>query len=98
VPESLHPTVQTLVAQIEVAAHRLQALQAENERLRARLQELEQRPDIPESALVLPLADAETDTLEDRLDAYIEAIDLLLDDLPAPDSEPSTAPDASSSA
>ena len=91
VPKKLRPTVQTLIAQIEVASKHLQALQDENKRLRARIQTLEQQletsTDVPESALVLPLEDADADALVDDLDAYIEAIDTLLQDLPAPNSE-----------
>lgn len=104
VPEGLRPTVQTLIAQVEVASKQLQALQDENERLRARIQtleqQLEQSPNVPESALVLPLEDTDADALVDNLDAYIEAIDTLLQDLPAPspESDPSSAADVPSSA
>ncbi len=91
VPKGLRPTAQTLIAQVEVASKHLQALQNENERLRARIQMLEQQleesTDVPESALILPLEDADAAALADDLDAYIEAIDTLLQDLPAPNSE-----------
>ncbi|MFO8231675.1 MAG: hypothetical protein R6U20_03330 [Longimonas sp.] len=94
VPDGLRPTVQMLIVQIEAASKQLKTLQAENERLRARVAELEQRPEIPESALVLPLEEADADTLAENLDAYIETIDVLLENLPDPDSAADTSPSA----
>ena len=94
-PESLRTPVQMLIAQVEAATHQIQALQAENERLRDRIETLEERRDVPPSAFVLSLDTDDPDSLEDELSAHIETIDALLDDLPAP---PLPADDASSSA
>jgi len=92
-PESLRTPVQTLIAQVEAATHQIQALRAENERLRDRIETLEEQRNVPPSALVLSLDADDPDTLDDELSAHIETIDALLDDLPTP-----PADDASSSA
>ncbi|PEN08344.1 hypothetical protein CRI93_04310 [Longimonas halophila] len=94
-PESLRTPVQTLIAQVEAATRQIQALQAENERLRDRIKTLEKRRDVPPSAFVLSLDENDPDALDDELSAHIETIDALLDDLPTPHPP---ADDASSSA
>jgi hypothetical protein len=83
-PESLRTPVQTLIAQVEAATHRIQALQAENERLRDRIETLEEHRNVPPSAFVISLDEDDADALDDELSVHIETIDALLDDLPAP--------------
>lgn len=85
-PDALHDAVHTLLTQVEAAEHQIQTLRSENERLRQRVAALEERPDIPPSAFVLPLDTEDPDALNRELGTYIQALDALLDELPPPSS------------
>lgn len=78
-PPAHQDVVRRLRAKVERATALLDRLQEENERLRQRVQELEQRPAISGDKTVLALDD-DPDILRDRISAFIEAIDTYLDD------------------
>lgn len=85
--------VRRLRAKVNRAATLLDRLQAENERLRQRVKELEDRPAVPADKTVFALDD-DPEALRDRISTFIEAIDTYLDNVPATsaESEPSTDP------
>lgn len=78
-PPEYRAVVRRLRAQVERAATALNRLQAENERLRRRVEELEQRPALQPDTTTFVLDD-EPDALRDRISAFIDAIDLYLED------------------
>ena len=92
-PPAYRAAVRRLQVQVERATTALNRLQAENERLRRRVDELEQRlalqPDI--TSLVL---DEDPETLRDRISTFIDAIDTYLENGTVPP-EVSSATDAS---
>jgi len=78
-PPEYQATVQRLRAKVERAATALRRLQTENERLRHRVAELEQRPAVHPDTTALMLDD-DPAALRDRISTFIEAIDAHLDD------------------
>lgn len=78
-PPAHQNVVRRLRAKVERATALLNRLQEENERLRQRVQELEQRPAISGDKTILALDD-DPDALRDRISSFIEAIDAYLED------------------
>ena len=91
-PES-RAAVRRLQVQVERATTALNRLQAENERLRRRVDELEQRPVLQPDTTSLVL-DEDPETLRDRISTFIDAIDTYLENGTVPP-EVSSATDAS---
>jgi hypothetical protein len=85
--------VRRLQVQVERATTALNRLQAENERLRRRVDELEQRPVLQPDTTSLVL-DEDPETLRDRISTFIDAIDTYLENGTVPP-EVSSATDAS---
>lgn len=77
-----------LYRRVEEAAATIEQLQAENERLRERVAELEAQPQFPESETVLAL-DEEPEAVRERITEFIAVIDTFLEatDEPPPDDE-----------
>lgn len=71
--------VRRLRAKVKRAATLLKRLEAENERLRQRVKELEDRPAVPDDKTILALDD-DPDALRDQISSFIEAIDAYLED------------------
>ena len=77
-PPEHRATVRRLRAQVDRATTALNRLQAENERLRRRVDELEQRPAVKPDTTALML-DNDPEALRDRISSFIDAIDTYLD-------------------
>ena len=77
-PPEYRAAVRRLRARVDWATTALDRLQAENERLRRRVAELEQRPAVHSDTTTLVLDDA-PDALRGRISAFIEAIDAYLE-------------------
>ena len=77
-PDRHRETIEQLHARVEQAARTIERLTAENQRLRERVETLEQRPDVPDDHAVLTF-DGGPDAVRDRLEGYIDAIDRYLD-------------------
>lgn len=92
-PPEYRAAVRRLRAQVEQATTALHRLQAENERLRRRVEELEQRPAIQPNTTTLVLND-DPDALRDRITTFIDAIDTYLEDGTAPEISSATGPSA----
>jgi uncharacterized coiled-coil protein SlyX len=92
-PPEHRSTVRRLRAQVDRATTALNHLQAENERLRRRVDELEQRPAVQPDTTALVL-DNDPEALRDRISSFIDAIDTYLENGTAPP-EVSSATDAS---
>jgi len=92
-PPEHQATVRRLRAQVDRATTALRRLAAENERLRRRVEELEQRPAIQPDTTALVLNDG-PEALRDRISSFIDAIDTYLENGTAPP-EVSSATDAS---
>jgi len=82
-PPEYRAAVRRLRAQVDQATTALRRLQAENERLRRRVQELEQRPAIQPNTTTLVL-DNDPDALRDRITAFIDALDTYIENGTAP--------------
>lgn len=78
-PPEHRDVVRRLRAQVEQATSALKRLQAENERLRRRVEELEQRPALQPDTTTF-VFDDEPGALRDRISGFIDAIDLYLED------------------
>ena len=78
-PPEYRAAVRRLQAQVERAATALNRLRAENERLRHRVEELEQRPALQPDTTTFVLDD-EPDALRNRISTFIDAIDAYLED------------------
>ncbi|MFB6098895.1 MAG: septum formation initiator family protein [Salinibacter sp.] len=78
-PPEYRAVVRRLRAQVARATTALDRLQAENERLRRRVEELEQRPALQEDTTAFVLDD-DPEALRARISHFIEAIDTFLDD------------------
>lgn len=76
-PPEYRATVRRLWAEVDRATSALDRLQAENERLRRRVAELEQRPAVQPDTTTLVLDDNPA-ALRDRISEFIEAIDTYL--------------------
>jgi len=92
-PPEYRAAVRRLQVQVERATTALNRLQAENERLRRRVDELEQRPALQPDTTSLVL-DEDPETLRDRISTFIDAIDTYLENGTVPP-EVSSATDAS---
>ena len=92
-PPEYRAAVRRLQVQVERATTALNRLQAENERLRRRVDELEQRPVLQPDTTSLVL-DEDPETLRDRISTFIDAIDMYLENGTVPP-EVSSATDAS---
>ena len=92
-PPEYRAAVRRLQVQVERATTALNRLQAENERLRRRVDELEQRPAFQPDTTSLVL-DEDPETLRDRISTFIDAIDTYLENGTVPP-EVSSATDAS---
>ena len=92
-PPEYRAAVRRLQVQVERATTALNRLQAENERLRCRVDELEQRPVLQPDTTALVL-DEDPETLRDRISTFIDAIDTYLENGTVPP-EVSSATDAS---
>lgn len=77
-PREYRTAVRRLRAQVERATTALHRLQTENERLRRRVKELEQRPAIQPDTTALVLDD-DPEGLRDRISSFIDAIDTYLE-------------------
>lgn len=77
-PPEYRAAVRRLHAQVDRATAALTHLEAENERLRRRVEELEQRPAIQPDTTTLVLDD-DPETLRDRISSFIDAIDTYLE-------------------
>ncbi len=84
-PESYRDPVRRLYRRVQEATETIERLRAENERLRARVRKLKDRPVLPDDKTVLALDD-ESEQLRARIDHFIDAIDAYLE---------ATAPDES---
>ena len=93
-PPEYQAVVRRLRAEVDRATTALDRLQAENERLRRRVAELEHRPAVRPDTTTLVLDD-DPAGLRDRISAFIEAIDTYLEN--GADVSPSTSssPDSS---
>ena len=78
-PPEYRAAVRRLQAQVERAATALNRLRAENERLRHRVEELEQRPALQPNTTTFVLDD-EPDALRNRISTFIDAVDAYLED------------------
>jgi len=78
-PPEYQAAVRRLREKVDRATTALNRLKAENERLRRRVEELEQRPAVHPDTTTLVLDD-DPSALRDRISAFIEAIDTYLDD------------------
>jgi len=92
-PPEHRAMVRRLRKQVERATTALERLQAENERLRRRVDELEQRPALQPDTTTFVLDD-DPDALRDRIASFIDAIDTYLENGTAPP-EGSSATDGS---
>jgi predicted nucleic acid-binding Zn-ribbon protein len=78
-PPEYQAVVRRLRKKVDQATTALNRLQAENERLRRRVETLEQRPAVRPDTSTLVLDD-DPAALRDRISTFIEAIDTYLDD------------------
>ncbi len=88
-PPEYRAVVRRLRAQVDRATSALHRLQAENQRLRRRVQELEEHPALQPDATTFVLDD-EPNVLRERISSFIDAIDTVLEEPPLSDSSSST--------
>ena len=81
-PEEHRDVVRRLHRQVKRATATIDELQAENERLRRRVEELEAQPAVPEDETVLTFDD-DPEALRTRITQFIDAIDTYLDSRPS---------------
>lgn len=93
-PPEYRTAVRRLRAEVDRATAALNRLQAENKRLRRRVEELEQRPAIHPDTTALVLDD-DPEVLRDRITSFIGAIDTYLEDGPSTSEEDPPSDDAS---
>lgn len=77
-PEAYRDAFRRLHRRVERAADTIDRLQAENERLRKNVQELSERPVVPDDKAVLTLDD-DPEALRSRVSRFIDAIDEYLE-------------------
>lgn len=94
-PPEHRAVVRRLRAQVQRAAAALEHLQAENERLRHRVEELEQRPALKPETTTLVLDD-DPDVLRNRISSFIDAIDTYLENGTSASENTSSPTEASS--
>ncbi len=80
--------VRRLRAQVDRATSALHRLQAENQRLRRRVEELEEHPALHPDATTFVLDD-EPNVLRERISSFLDAIDTVLEEPPPSDSSSS---------
>ena len=94
-PAEHRAVIRRLRRRVEQAVETIEALRAENERLRQRVEELEAKPAFPEAETVLTLDD-DPEEVKDRISHFIDTIDTYLEaaepDAPADDTD--ETPDA----
>ncbi len=81
IPEPFREAVSALREQTRTAAETIRALRAENQRLRDRVEELSQRPDVGDDDAFAHFDD-DRDALRKRIQHFIDAIDDHLDNAP----------------
>jgi predicted RNase H-like nuclease (RuvC/YqgF family) len=91
-PEEHRDAVRRLRRRVEEAIDTIEALRAENERLRRRVEELEAQPAFPEAETVLTLDD-DPDAVKERIGRFIDTIDTYLE-AAEPDASPEEDPSA----
>ncbi len=82
VPEPFREAVEHLRRQVEDAVATIDALRRTNERLRQKIDELSERPTVPEGESFVVL-DGTTDTLRRQIQHFIDVIDAHLEKTPA---------------
>lgn len=85
-PAEHRDTMRRLYRRVEQATVTIERLRAENERLRRRVEELEEQPAFPDAETVFSLDD-DPDAVKERINRFIEAIDTYLE-ATAPDADP----------
>ena len=85
-PAEHRDTMRRLYRRVEQAAATIDRLRDENERLRRRVDELEEQPAFPDAETVFTLDD-DPETVEERVNRFIEAIDTYLE-ATEPDADP----------
>jgi uncharacterized coiled-coil protein SlyX len=93
-PPEHRATVRRLRAQVDRATTALNRLQDENERLRRRVEELEERPAVQPDTTALVL-DNDPEALRDRISSFIDAIDTYLENGTPASEEPRPSDDPS---
>jgi chromosome segregation ATPase len=85
-PAEHRDTMRRLYRRVEQAVATIEQLRAKNERLRRRVEELEEQPAFPDVETVLTLDD-DPEAVKERISRFIDAIDTYLDaaDADAPD-------------
>jgi len=78
-PAGQQEAIKHLHTQVARAVTAINALKAENERLRERVEQLEQRPAVADDETFLTLP-ADPEALRDTLDDFIRSIDAYLND------------------
>jgi regulator of replication initiation timing len=81
IPEPFREAVSALRKQTQTAAETIRALRAENQRLREKVEELSQRPDVRDNDAFAHFDD-DRDALRERIQHFIDAIDDHLDSAP----------------
>ncbi len=94
-PPEYRAVVRRLRSQVDRATTALNRLQTENERLRRRVKELEQRPAIQSDTTTFVLAN-DPEILRDRITSFIDAIDTYLENGTSDSEEALPSADASS--
>jgi predicted RNase H-like nuclease (RuvC/YqgF family) len=89
-PAEHRNTIRRLYRRVEQAVSTIERLRAENERLRRRVEELEEQPAFPDAETVLTLDD-DPEAVKERISRFIDAIDTYLG---AADADAPDAPDA----
>lgn len=77
-PAEYRDAVGRLHRKVEQAAATIERLRAENDRLRRRVEALEEKPDVPEGETVFALDD-DPETVKQRISRFIDAIDTYLE-------------------
>ncbi|WP_143815453.1 cell division protein ZapB [Longibacter salinarum] len=87
VPEPFREAVAALHEQVQTAADAIRELRAENERLRQKVEDLSERPDVSDDDAFILLDDDRAD-LRERIQSFIDAIDEHLETSPASGIDP----------
>jgi len=94
-PAEHREIVRRLHRRVEQAVETIEALRAENERLRQRVEELEAKPSFPEAETVLTLDD-DPEEVRERISYFLDTIDTYLEaaEPNAPADDPDEASDS----
>jgi FtsZ-binding cell division protein ZapB len=91
-PAAYRDTMRRLHRRVAQAVDTIEELRAENERLRERIEQLEERPVLPDDKAVLTLDD-DPEALRSRVTDFIDAIDAYLEaTAPDEEAEPTSSP------